>query len=277
MGRKEEQAFQKWAKEFAAKLPENLRNSWTAVVENEYEGKEELLNGFLMQRDYTQKSQELAESRRQVEAELQAERAKREAYEQQVNAWYQGVNQEYVTAQTELRELKDKLAHSGGSPFTRPTVEQTDLLKKIDMLEKQNSQLVDHVRKVDTGTFNAVAGLSQLAYKAIKEGYSYDPAEILKISQSKGVPLSTAFDEFTAAERAEKEKKAREAEREQMREELKREILSNRPTPDAMGPDNPVLGALFNRGNGQAGSKSDYDIVANAVADFNEGMASRRE
>lgn len=275
MSKKDEQKFQKWFDEqWLPSLKPELHNSAKAIF-NDEAARTELMNGFLRQDDYTVKTQELAEARKAAEAEVVAERTRREAYEAQVNQWYAQANQEYVTAQSELRDLKDKLAQTGGSPSVRPTVEQTDLLKKIEALERQNAGLVDHVRKVDTGTFNAVAGLSQLAYKAIKEGYSYDPNEILKISQTKGVPLTVAFDEFTSAERAEKDKKARETEREQMREELKREILSNRPTPDAMGPDNPVLGALFNKQPGST-SKSDYDIVREAVQDFNEGMASQR-
>lgn len=275
MGKKEEQAFQKWAKDFGSKLPENLRNSWTAVVENEYEGKEELMNGFLRQSDYTLKTTELADARKAAEAEVLSERAKREAYEAQVNDWYSKANQEYIAQQQKLIELEGKLSHTESpSNFGRPTVEQTELLKQIDMLKKQNTDLVDHVRKVDLGTANAVTAFSSLAYKALKEGYSYDPNAILKISQTKGVPLDIAFNEFTQAEREAKQKAALEAERNQMREEIRKEILSNRPTPDAMGPDNPVLGTLFSKQQGT--HKSDYEVVQDAVRDFNEGFAGSR-
>lgn len=273
MGKKEEQKFQKWfEEEWMPSLKPELHNSAKALF-NDEQARTELMNGYLRQTDYTTKTQELADARKQMESELAAERQTRSAYEQQVQSWYTQANTEYVTAQQELAELRGKLAKTGPS-FGAPTMEQSDLLKKIEKLEQNEAKLIDHVRKVDLGALNTVTTLSGLAYRALKEGYSYDPNEILKISQSKNIPLDRAFDEFTASERAEKEKAAREAEREKMREELKREILSNRTTPDAMGPENPVLNNLFGTKQGQ--SKTDFDIVREAVQDFNEGLANQR-
>lgn len=271
MGKKEEAKFQKWfEEEWLPKLKPELHNSAKAIY-NDETARTEWMNGYLREADYTVKNQELASSRKEMEAQLAAEKVKQAAYEQQVDAWYTQANQEYKTAQAELAKLRAQ----NPSKLGAPTMEETELLKRIEELAKQNAGLVDHVRKVDAGALNTVTTLSTLAYRAMKEGYSYDPNELIRISQAKNIPLDKAFEEFTASEKAEKDKAAKEAERVALREELTREILSNRATPDRIGPDAPVLSNLFGSKPGQP--KSDYDVIRDAVQDFNEGMASRRD
>ncbi len=273
MAKRDEEKFQKWVEEtWLPSIKPELHNSAKALI-NDETARTELMNGFLRNDDYTKKTTELASARKELESQVEAERTQRINYEAQVNDWYQKANQDYIAQQQELAQLKAK--HGVVPPVSGANVDNAEFVKQLEALKKQNEELVGHVRKVDAGTFNAVTALSGLAYKALKEGYSYDPNAILKISQTKGVPLDVAFNEFTAPERAEKEKAQKEAERAQMREELKKEILSNRPTPDAMGPDNPVLGSLFNRQAAQP-LKSDYDVIREAVQDFNEGLGSSR-
>lgn len=257
VSKKEEAQFKKWAEEFGQKLPENLRNSWTAVVDNDYEGREELKNAWLRQQDYTTKTQELAKEREAVEAEKAAFAQKEQAYQ----TWYSQANQEYMTQNQKLKQLENALGQTGfvqGQPKSETTPEQKELLGVI-------AGLHNRIEQIDRGTYNAAVNLSSLAYKAAREGYAFDPAKVVEISTTQNLPLDRAFNEFIAPEREARQKAQLEKEREELREQIKREILSNRPGPDNFGSESPVTERLFATNTAPV---SKYDRVNDAVKEF---------
>lgn len=258
MSKKEDAQFKKWAEEFAQKLPENLRNSWTAIVDNEYEGREELKNSWLRQQDYTTKTQELAKEREAVEAEKQAFSQKEQAYQ----SWYQQANQEYMTQAQKIKQLEGALQNTGfvpGQPKSETTPEQKELLGVI-------AGLHNRIEQIDRGTYNAAVNLSSLAYKAAREGYNFDPAKVVEISTTQNLTLDRAFNEFIAPEREARQKAQFEKEREELKEQIRREVLSStRPGPDNFGSESPVTERLFAQ---NAAPVSKYDRIAEATKEF---------
>lgn len=256
-------AFKKWAEEFKKKLPDNLQNSWTALVDNDYEGKEDLVGGFLMQQDYTSKTQALAKAREEAEAEKAALQAEYDRKVAAYQSWYEDANAIYVEQQERLTEMQGRNGDGNGqgAPSKSPS----------DELRQQLQALQSRLDDVDRGTYHTVVGMSKIAHQAAKEGYSFDPEKIVAISTKNRLPLEKAFEEFIGPEKAEREKKALEKQLEDAREAGRREALSNRTSPDAMGSNlaaNPVLETLFK--SGQPAQKSNYDLVQAAVKGFYE-------
>lgn len=271
--------FEKWAEEFKSKLPENIRNSWTAVVDNDYEGKDELINSFLMQGDYTRKTQELADARKDLEGRLEAERkaAAAEAKAQrdaEYQSWYNDANGKYTTMQAKLEGMEKALQAAGyraGDAEVKPeTPPQNDsLLKEMEALKQR-------IAAVDRGTYNSVISLSTLAHRAAKENLPFAPDEIVKIATTKNVPITQAFDEFVKPEVEKRQKEALEKQLEEAREAGRREALSNRSTPDAMGTPSAtsaVLDKLFNDGQ-KAQKVRDSDLLNEAIKGFYEAGQS---
>lgn len=283
MAARDEQKFLKWAQDMEAKLPENLRDSWKAVVNNDYVGKEQLVNNFLMQDDYTRKTQALAEERQAMQVEINKANQKVAAYDN----WYQSEAPKVEAAGREMQRLaalESALKSTGFNPQQAqaapqaPTQDQAALLREMAALK-------DHIQKVDRGTFEASVTLPDLAFKAAKEGYSFDSRKIVEISTRTGVPLNAAFDEFIKDEREARNKASFEKQLDEAREAGRRDALS-KITPDSQAgvASNPVLDRLFASkqqvdNSGQPTSvptKSNYDLINKAVQAFHaaEGQDS---
>jgi len=271
MGKKEEVAFQKWAMEVEQKLPENLRNSWKAVIDNDHPAKEDLIGGFLRQDDYSRKTQELAAARAEFDTKLQYERqlAAQSAVEHrnsEINSWYNDVNAKYVAAKTREQQLLAALSGTGfepEQPKKETTVEQSELIKQIAALQSR-------VNAVDTGTYNTVISMSKLAHRAAKEGYDFQPDKIVEIAQRNQMPIDRAFEEFIAPEKEARNKAEIEKQLKEAREEGAKSALSNRTSPDSMGMpiSNPITERLFKPST--TGPMSQNALISDAIKGFYE-------
>lgn len=267
MSKKDEEKFQKWAKEkFAPLLPENLRNSWTAVIENEYEAKQELMNSFLMQEDYTSKTQKVAKEREELDS-----RAKEfEAQKQQWQEWYQTANTKAQQLAQREAALQQMLSNSGYQPGQTPQAD-TDVQAAI---KKELADLKQFVTNVDRGAYDASVVLPQLAYRAAKENFSFDPHKIVEIAKRTNQPLQKAFEEFIQPELEARQKADLQKQLDEAREAGKREALSQRPSPDAQNyrgwnDNSAVLDHLFKTPDPTPGArKPDALIVDEAIKEF---------
>lgn len=272
MGKKEEERFQKWVEEsWLPSLKPELHNSAKALI-NDETARTELMNGYLRQDDYSKKTAELARAKEELDARLGAERAAAiAARDAEYQQWYQGANAEYLKMQTKADTLEKALTAAGyqpGQPKKETTVEQDELLKQLQGLESR-------LNAVDRGTYNTVVGMSTLAFRAAKDNYSFDPAKIVEIAQARQMPLERAFEEFIAPEKDARQKAAFEKQLEEAREAGRKEVLSNRPTPDAMGmpTSSPVHDRLF-KSQEPSAARSQNDIINDAVKGFYEAGQS---
>jgi len=236
MSKKDEAAFLKWVDEtWLPSLKPELHNSAKALV-NDDNARTELMNGYLRQDDYTRKTQELAKEREAAEAALAA----KAQYEAEVQDWYQKANLVLQEERAQRAALEAQLNSSNGVKDPQ--------MPNQDELVKQIAALQDHLHKVDRGSYATATALPNLAYRAAKEGYSFDAAKIIEISSTQNLPLETAFEKFIAPEKAERDKEAHLKEIEEIKEQVRREMLSNRTSPDAMGSPMPAaVDHLFNK------------------------------
>lgn len=274
MAARDEQEFQKWYEDkWIPTLKPELHNSAKALI-NDDSARQELMNGYLRQSDYTQKAQAVADERRAMQVEIDKANQKVAAYDN----WYQSEAPKVEAASKEIQRLaalENALKSTGFNPQApvnsqTPNPDQANLLREVAALR-------DHIQKVDRGTFEASVTLPDLAFKAAKEGYSFDSRKIVEISTRTGVPLQAAFEEFTKDEREARNKASFEKQLEEARESGRRDALS-KVTPDSHAgvASNPVLDRLFSSkqqvdNSGQAASvptKSNYELINRAVQAF---------
>lgn len=269
MSKKDEEKFQKWAKDvFLPKLPENLRNSWTAIVENEYEAKPDLMNAFFMQDDYTGKTQKVAKEREELETRQKALEDEKVKWQQ----WYTEASSKATAVAEREKALIQMLQNTGYVPGQAPQ----DATPPQDAILKELTSLKQYVARVDKGAYDASVVLPKLAYDAAKENYSFDPVKIVEISTRTGVPLQKAFEEFTAPERQKRAEEVRQKELDEAREAGKREALSTRSSPDAtsyrgFAESSAVLDHLFKTPDPTPGAaKPNAVLVDEAIKAFYE-------
>lgn len=257
MGKREEDKFQRWAQEVAAKLPENLRNSWTAVTQNDYDGREEVMNAFLRQDDYTRKTTDVAKRA----DELEAARQELESQREQLVNWYQGTNAEYQRMYQEWQQAQ-------GQPQTQTHPQYQDD-QQIAELRREKDALLQKIQEVDKGAWTMATRLSAISHRALKEGYSYDPDAIAAYSARNRVPLETSWEILTANERKQKAEDQIAKRIEDAKEEARRDALSKLPSPDAMGhqvPSSTMVDVIRN----QSGISDDHKRREEALKVFYE-------
>jgi hypothetical protein len=263
LSKADEDKFQQWFEnKWIPALKPELHNSAKALL-NDDTARTELMGGFLRQEDYTQKTQALANQQKQWQA------------------WYENANAQFAESvaakeamaaeAAQLEAIRAQLLGKPEEPVEEPSAYAAKLQADLEALR-------EHLIRVDNGSFHATTALANLGYKAAKEGYSFDANKIVEISKRNNVPLDRAFEEFTAPERAEREKASFEKMKVDMREEVRRELMSNRSTPDSMSsPEaSPVLAALLNRSSSDAPvqPKSANEIANSALQDFMENYRS---
>lgn len=259
MGKRETDAFKKWAREVAAKLPDNLRNSWTAVTDpsEDFVGQDELVNAFLRQDDYTRKTTEI--SRKDVE--LQRATEELEGQRQQLIGWYNSANTEYQNMYQEYSRMK-------GSDPSRPSTDELAALKA------QKDELMRKIQQVDQGAWTMATRLSAISHRALKDGYTFEPDAIAAYSAKNHVPLETAFEALTADERAQKREDEVNKRIETAREEARREAMSKHAPPDSFGNQYPTGTHIVDSIKNNAGVTDDHKRREEALKAFYESSQS---
>lgn len=253
MGKREQDQFNKWAKEVAAKLPENLRNSWVAVTDNDYPEREELMNGFLRQEDYTRKTTDLSKRA----DELESARQELEGQRQQLVDWYQGTNTEYQRMYSEYNRM------NGTDP------NRSNASEELQAMKREKDALLQRIQQVDQGAWTMATQLSALSHRALKDGYSFDPNAIAAYSAKNHVPLETSWEILTREERKAKADEDIQKRIETAREEARREAMSKMASPDSFGnttPTNSVVDSIRNN----TGISDDQKRREQALKDFYE-------
>lgn len=236
MAAKDDAAYTSWLEEeFLPTVPEDKRD----LLKEALSANEKAKGGFLRQSDYTRKTKELADVRKEAERVL--ERAKKvDAYDQ----WYEthakptvlGYQAEVARLKKAVAELGGGTAEEGGGDDKTPP----DLLKRLEEAERR-------VALVDSGALNTITAMTNLAIRAAREGFDFDAEELLeKASRNKVSPI-TAYEEMTRPMREEKEKKAMEERLKKAEDAGYRKALSKLSSPDVSRNDEnvPTLDILF--------------------------------
>ncbi len=265
MARKDDDAYNSWLEEeFLPSVSEDQRDFLkTALVSNE-----KAKSGFLRQSDYTRKTKELSEVRKEAERVLDRAR-KVDAYDQ----WYETHAKPTVLGyQTEIQRLKSALTELGGEPGDAGTPHNGADSKRVDEIERR-------LALVDSGALNTITAMTTLAMRAAKDGFDFDAEELLERASRNRVSPIAAYDEMTKPLREERERKALEERLKKAEDEGYRKALSKFSSPDVSRNDEsvPTLDALFGTkapGTGNA-VQTESARVAEALQVFHDAGDKR--
>lgn len=257
MASRETEKFRKWAQEVANKLPDNLRNSWVAVTQNDFDGQDELVNAFLRQDDYTRKTTSLSKEQQKLQEraeELEAERS-------QLVDWYNQANSQHQALYNEYMQLRN------GNPSHR---QQDTAVDQMAALKREKDELLQRIRQVDQGAWTMATRLSALSHRSLKEGYSFDPDAIAAYSAKNQVPLETAWEALTADERRQKQEEDVNKRIEAAKEEARKDALSKISPPDSFGRSYSSEPSMVDAIRSNSGVSNDHQRQSEALKAFYE-------
>lgn len=223
----EQEAFEAWKKEAAAKMPdEDHRAAFEKVADLD------MFKAHLRTEDYHRRLNQLEDERKKV----------KEDHEMWLN-WYEGANAEAIKTKRELEKYK-KMAKAGFTEdggddlsFLRDT---TDTPDGDDKLRKDAlNRLEERVSFLDKAAPAFTATMMKLMHKAIKEELDFDPEKVIRTAQEKGVAYDQAFEMLAEPTRAERREKEIQERLEKAREEGRREAMSKTPPPDSFPANAP--------------------------------------
>lgn len=259
-------AYQEWLSDFVEGLPEGQRDTVREALKQE-----KAKDAFLRQADYTRKTQELKKAREDADKVLHKAN-KVDAYDK----WYEEQAKPAVArAVEEAQRLRAQLVDAGladATPgtATSPVVPQA-VQQKLQDLERR-------VNLVDSGAFNTITALTQLAYKAAKENFEFDPQAVLTHAHNNQINPLTAYEQLTEPQRKEREQKALDEKLKKAREEGAREALSKVHTPGFMherGESAATIDALFAQKEGvKSPVAAENTRVEAALAAFHEAAGA---
>lgn len=238
--KKTEAEYQEWVKEVSAKVPEEHKANFDALIGTPFGT--ELFEGSLRTKEFHRRMNE-------VHDEKTALAAQRQAFAQDVNSmdqWFQEEapkNQRLLAERDKLRAeataARERLAELGleeEAPKVRSARSSDE-----DGLQKEIQGLKQRLAMMDQALPSMLGDLGLSLRQAQKDGFDVDPRQMIALSMEKSVPLPQAYDMLTYEKRQERDSKEREEAIAKAREEGKREALSQRGSPDYMKPAGPSI------------------------------------
>jgi hypothetical protein len=222
----EDEKFQKWIEERGAELPVEKQEAWRAIAETDW-AKEELFRGTIRaDKLYTELNK------------LNAEREK--LYE-----WYEeeAPKNEALIAERDILRAQveefgsDNPPAAGASSVSAEVL--ADLKAKADMAGDLNRMLPV-----------VLADSLAIVQDASKNGFEYDPQEVMRVSLQKGTTPFKAYEFLTQDQRKLRYDAEREAERKKWVEEGRRQAISaSNGSPDHIPASGPSVIDMLRKDN----------------------------
>jgi len=148
---------------------------------------EELQKGYSRTQDYTRKTQQIAEVRKQTEAELQAVRAEREQYNIDWDRLYQEDPIEWVTQRELMRDNQEKNAAIQAEKQRLSELSQQEQMQQQQMLLQQEQEALMAAIPEWKDSKKAAAEKAMLVQFGQKAGFS--PDELKNVVDHRAVVL----------------------------------------------------------------------------------------
>jgi hypothetical protein len=260
---KTEAEYQEWIKEVAAKVPDEQKASFEAIVGSVGM---DLFGGHLREKEFHRRLNEVADERRELESQ-------RAAFAQDVNSMDSWFNEEAPKNQrliaerdrlkTEATLLRERLETLGLEEEPTPRVKSARS-DDTSAIEKEIQALKHRITAMDQALPAMLGDYGVALLEAQKEGVNVDPRQMIAISMERSVPLPQAYQMLTYEERSKRQEKAQEEALAKAREDGRREALSQRGSPEFMKPSGPTVTQLLQK------PLTSEDRINEAVAMYRE-------
>lgn len=236
---KTEAEYQEWIKEVSAKVPDEHKGAFEAITNSVGM---DLFGGHLRQSEFHRRLNEL----HQEKAELAAQQAEYEARVNSMDAWYQDEapkNQRLIAERDKLRAeveaSRERLAALGLEE--EPTKVTAARRSDEGGLSQEIQALKAHIVAMDRALPQMLADYGTTLRDGLKNGYEFDPRQLIAVSMERSVPIQQAYEMVTFEERQKRFEKEREEAIEKAREDGRREALSQRGSPEYMKRSGPSI------------------------------------
>jgi len=255
VSKREDEQFQAWVEEVSKKTKPEEADAFKLWAESD--AAREVFRGTIGQAELYRRMNELAETRKELEA------ARGE-----LEAWYEEEapkNEHLLKERDELKAQLEALG-SGGPPPAAGTGSAISAQDLAELNAKANkAEVLDRLLPAVLGDMSAVLKDS------IKNNFDIDPREVIKLSLQQGIEPYRAYEVLTADERQKRYEASQEAEKKKWFEEGRRAAMTN--SPDHLQPSGPsVVDYLKDLGKDPAKKSPEKDDrVASALKEFAEG------
>lgn len=270
----EQQAFETWKAEIAAKLTDPAEKAAFDKVADL-----EVFKGNLRTQEFHKRVSDLDKAKKDWETKTQSEY-------RQMGDWYTKAQAEAAKIKEENDKLKLALrkrrdgADDLDDLLDPAAARTTDDLVVGSVKKEDLDQLTNKLQEIDRNAPAYTNLMMRLGFRAIKENLEFDPEKLFEAAQTNRCDLERAFDILAAPTRAERAEADVKARIEKAREEARAEALSNIP-PDrvraAQAPP-PAIARLFANQDPQAQViQGDPARVSAAVAEWAKMQAENRQ
>jgi len=232
-------------------IPEDRRAAFEETLRDEKVSKA-VSERVLARSDYSSKMDKVAEDRAAMEAYLKGENAKIQGW----TDWYNGVVQTDAERQKQLDAYKSTFGELEAGSSAKP---------KFLTEEQYKEALGRELAQRDANAIKFADLLTDLKIEHKAEfGKRLDTDSLIEYATKNGLPLTAAYDRFTAEARQEKQEAAMNKRIEEAKAEGAREALSNHKLPYSSGPVEPHVLDIQ-----KDVPKNRTDRISAAVADWN--------
>lgn len=255
MSKREDEQFQAWVEEVSKKTKPEEADAFKLWAASD--AAREVFRGTIGQAELYRRMNELAETRKELEA-----------MREELEGWYETEAPKNEALLKERDELKAQLETlgTGGPPPATGTGLQISAQDLDEIKERsKKAEVLDRLLPAVLGDMSAVLKDS------IKNNFDIDPREVIKLSLQQGIEPYRAYEILTAEERQARYEASQEAEKKKWFEEGRRAALTN--SPDHLQPSGPsVVDYLkdLNKDPAKRGPERD-DRIASALKEFAEG------
>lgn len=265
--KKTEKEYQEWIEDVMGKMPEELQPHLKQIAESPVGM--ELFGGHLREQEFHRRLSEINEARKAVDTERQALETGRTSLANdvaRVESWVKTEVPKFNKMRAERDALKAQLAEFLGEEPTPGGLVKTNNTESNDELMNEVQRLRQQVAYFDATVPAVLADFGTVLYQAQKDGFEIDPRQLIDHSMQKTGSLTRSFEELTADQRKAREEKRYKDEIEKAKEEARREILSQSPTPDRFRLPGPTPAEL------RPAPKTQDERVGAAVAEWNKAL-----
>ncbi len=229
----EDVEFTNWLKTLEDKADDTLKPQLQAVMASEL--RNSFKSGFMAQKDYTQKTMELANKKAELEGTVD-----------KLKSWYAVEGPKNEVLSSKLKEAEAKLAKVNeklkaeffdeGAPASDVNKTSTPDPTKY-VAREEVEKLATTLKQFDQNSLRFNLDLATVQRRMTKENFDLDPQDVYAFAAKNKVTLVDAYEAMTQEDRGKRAEEAREKELKAAEERGFKSALSKHNLPDSPGRD----------------------------------------
>jgi hypothetical protein len=273
MKQKTQESYQEWLSTIEAKLaskPDQLAKFKEIVADDEV--KTVIASGVMAEKEFYRHKNDLNEREKliaQTEQTLASDAIRLRSWFDEVEPQVKGAFESEKAARAQAARAAAQLAELGleVEAVANSKPESGSVVPADHPLWEEVKALRAKATMVDQGIPRVAEQVLQVMTRAQKDGFNFDPSQLISTASQNGVSLDQAYDVITSEQRAAKVAAEVEARISAARKEGEREALSRLSSPDKIG-SRVAVSDSFSAGDGAAALTDKHARVDRALSEY---------